>query len=696
MSSTSPERNREGGEQQIPIHGGGVPPVDVQTEPIAGAILAEQQNIPRDNSVVAGNLKGVEHAPRIENNLGASPASSLGPGNGGAARLNFTFPSAPFLSSANSEKTPSANKENVSSAFVPSAASLVPPTTGLPAVRVDSAVASAIPFSRMSAKDLAQIAADDIRNFNSELWIAEDLSGSAIIKHIAPTALAEFLEKVLKITSAFTASRIQSIILPLVAKDLSIDAEVREQWAALQAVPSFLAGQRPAATPIQQFTPSSAFTPQNLFSTPSFGGSINPASRTPSLPAFLSRQTTNESLPHYTPPSFLRECGAPEEFSMEDTSLFANTTRASAVGLNSSIFTAGGGGMSITINQPSATPPKYVILESTSNPTAFYDWLRKNRKESLLALPVDRRTLSQLVGEDVKDEVARIIKHLGPNNSFYFNPDTCPFPKNWPEVSDHLLLKILFAMNGPRSAAEAKARLKLRLFWQNDRSTSQDKIVGKLRKFCNEFKCTLKDFAYTHYLWAVGDTLDHNMIIEAFSDCFSNVEQIKGPTGEMVPKSRCYAKIKEMIRERKSQPLEDIMHHIIDSYERVDFAVRGNKSISYDIKPWGNDDDEKKGGKKRGFNQVSGGRADHGAKKQQTARPAAEFPRCPNCGRKSHLGGERTCHLFGHPKGRGAAGTWAEGEPSLWLDKDELKAWKGTRDHIFYGYAENQKKKGGS
>jgi hypothetical protein len=345
MSSPSSERNREGGEHQNLIHGGGNPPVSVQIEQIAGVLSDEQQNIQREHPVATDKSEGVEHAPRIEYNLGAPSASSLGPGSGGAARLNFTFPSAPFLPSVNSEKTPSASKENVNSPNVPSAASLVPSTTGHSAVRTASALVSTIPFSRLSAKELAKIAADDIHNFNSELWIAEDLSGSAIIKHIAPTALAEFLERVLHIKSPFTASRVQSNILPLIAKDLSIDAEIREQWAALYSALSFLTGQRHAATPIQQFTPSSAFTPQNLFSTPTFGG--NMASRTPSLPAFLSRQTTNESNPHYTPPSFLRECGAPEDFPMEDSSLFANTTRASVVGQNASIFTAGGGGMSI-------------------------------------------------------------------------------------------------------------------------------------------------------------------------------------------------------------------------------------------------------------------------------------------------------------------------------------------------------------
>jgi hypothetical protein len=387
----------------------------------------------------------------------------------------------------------------------------------------------------------------------------------------------------------------------------------------------------------------------------------------------------------------LRECGSPDDFSLEDTSLFANTTRASVGNANiSGAHVLAGGGMSITINQPSATPPKYIILECASDPVAFYNWIRKNRKESLLALPVDRRTLSQLVGEDVKDEVARILKALGPSNTFYFNADTSPYPRSWPEVSDHLLLKILFSINGPRSAHEAKSRLKQRLFWFKDSTTSQDKLTPKLRKFCNEFKGNLKDFAYTHHLWAENDKLEHNMIVEAFSDCFSNTEQIKGPTGAMVPMSVNYAKIREMIRERKHLPLEEIIHFIIESFERVDIQVRGCKSINYDIKPW-NDEDSRKG-RKRNVNQISGGKAQENNAKKPPRAPAA-FPRCANCGRKSHPCGERTCHLWGHDKGKGEKGVWAEGEESLWLPPAELKTWKSTRDPVFYSYPENQREK---
>jgi hypothetical protein len=636
----------------------------------------------------ADETRGVESTLQNGNPVAHVAAqSSLLDGGKRTAILEFNFPSAPFQPSANRD-TPTTFEGNTPGANLSSALSSTTPLSDTSSRRSSENVVN-IPLSQMSAKDLAQVVAGDVHNLNTGLWIAEDISGTALLKHVAPSALAEFLEAVLKIQSQFTRSRIQSCLLSLISKDLSIDAGVRECWEQFNSRAVNFLGASPRDAVTQGGTPTSVLAPQNLFATPIFGA-VTRANTASSPPAFFSgRPSSKHNSSAYAPPAFLKECGAPEEFPLADSSLFANTTRASVSAGGANVGSqAYGGGINITINQPSATPPKYVILESASDSTQFYNWIRKNRKETLLALPVDRRTLSQLVAEDVKDEVVRIMKHLGPTNTFYFNDETCPYPKMWPEVSDLLLLKILFAMNGPRSAAEAKTRLKSRLFFFNDSTTSQDKLTGKLRKFCNEFKSTLKDFAYTHHLWDVNDNLDHAMIVEAFSDCFSSAEQIKGPSGTMVPKSINHAKIKEMIRERKSLSLEDIIHHVIDAYERVDLAVRANKAISYGIQPWKSEES-----KKRGYNQMSGNTGQGGSNAKKPPRPPAEHPRCNNCGRKSHLCGERSCYLFGHAKGRGANGHWAEGEPSLFIDKEEMKTWKVKRDPVFYAYPENQRPK---
>jgi hypothetical protein len=179
------------------------------------------------------------------------------------------------------------------------------------------------------------------------------------------------------------------------------------------------------------------------------------------------------------------------------------------------------------------------------------------------------------------------------------------------------------------------------------------------------------------------------MIFEAFSECFSSTEMCKGPDGStMVPKCQNLAIIREKIREKKSDklPLDEVIHHIIDHFERLDVAVRQQKGLRYAVSPW----NVQGATKRRSFNQVQGGGV---AKAANTNSNTPRLPRCGNCGRKSHKNGERNCYLFGHAKGRGADGSWADGEASLKLDDSEWKAWKATRDPIFYGYPENKKKK---
>lgn len=687
MSNANEKVVLEGGEEQIQLlaqtgrEGGNSAPQ-----------VAPESEKPSASS--AGDQEGVESTLRIGNLAAFSATTSLQEGDR-TFMPTFKFAS-PFLVPVNKEKTPDMFNEVSVKSSAP-ATSLRAPSPGESLVSGISA--TKIIFSKMSAKDLGQVVADHIHGFNTVPWNAEDVSGSAIIGHLAPSALSEFLEQTLNISSQFTRRRIQAILVDLIEKDTTIDEELREAWKQIRAPNLLNFNERASATMIHQtMPPSSALLPQALFQTPSVGGAVR-ATSAPSIPAIFSSRTASlfQGTAAYSPPSFLTECGSPDDFSMEDSTLFANTNRAAMTAGSARLeSTSGGGnGFSITINQPSATPPKYVILNCASDSTEFYNWIRKNRKESLLALPVDRRTLSQLVSEDVKEEIYRIMRHLGPTNAFYFNADTCPWPRSWPEVSDHLLLKILFTMNGPRTAAEAKLRLKSRSFYFNDSTTSQDKFTTKLRKFSNDFKGTLKDFAYTTHMWELGDKLEHAMIIEAFSDCFTNVEQIKGPDGTtMVPKSRNYAKVKEMIREHKGQPLEEIVHFIVDAFERVDIAVRSSRSITYDVKPWKSDDSNK--GRKRGFNQVAGQADQKNAKNARPARPATEFPRCNNCGRKSHACGERSCYLFGHPDARGPQGTWADGEQSLFIEKEKMKAWKITRDPVFYGYPENQRQKKGA
>lgn len=629
-----------------------------------------------ENSAESGdaNLLNGDAAPE------ATPISSAHNTMGSEAKIMSKFD---FGGPSFKQPAPTGNAQSPTSQTnsIPQPLASVGQQAGVAQVSLKDKDASTY-FSNLSAQALLGVIRDRIHNFSCDLWIVEDISGAAILAHVAPSTLAEFLQHIPKIVSDFTRVRIVDIIFELVSTDPSIGSEQKSLWSSAFATRGFKAAiaSRVSDSNIQD----SPLKSNSLFQTPA-----QPARATPtfmSTPAFFGHvQEPRGALNlQQGSPSFLSEIQSTSSFVLDDTTTFTtNHHRASAAGAASSVNPFGQ--ISITVNQPSATPPKYAILECCSDAAAFREWLRKNRKESLMALPVDRRSLGQLVSQDVKEEVSRIVLLLPPTNTFYFDEAT-PFPRSWPEVTDNLLLKILFAINGPRSASAAKEILKAKLFFFNDSTTDQIKFLAKVRKFCNEFKSKIKDFTYNVHQWPLNENLTKAMIFEAFAECFSSTEMCKGPDGTtMVPKCQNLAIIREKIREKKAEklPLEEVIHFIIDHFERLDVAVRQQKGLRYSVSPW----NVQGANKRRAFNQVQGGVAK--AANHNTPR----LPRCGNCGRKSHKNGERNCYLFGHAKGRGAEGSWAEGEASLKLDDEEWKTWKAIRDKVFYGYPENKKKK---
>jgi hypothetical protein len=349
---------------------------------------------------------------------------------------------------------------------------------------------------------------------------------------------------------------------------------------------------------------------------------------------------------------------------------------------------AGAVPLAITILQPSAEKPKYLILEHSDNEEHMFTWLRKNRRETLLAAKQDRRPLTELMSHDCKEDIGRMIYAANTNDVDIFDKEA-PYPRRgWEDVTEKLLLRCLFKLNGPRSASDAKARLKKKLCFFNDSTTEQKHWTGKFRKHAKDFVTTLQDFEHCARLWPEHDKdLTHFMIIEAFDSTFISQETVKGPDGQTnVPKCSNLAYVREKIRENKQKPLEDIIHIITNHYETQDDIIRANRT-DYTIKPWKQQDKPKR----RQFNQVAV-HASGNAARQTQVRAAPIHPRCNNCGSKGHACGEQTCYLFGHVKGLGAQGHWAEGTPSLKLSREEWNAWRVVRHATFYSYPCNSGK----
>jgi hypothetical protein len=483
-------------------------------------------------------------------------------------------------------------------------------------------------------------------------------------------------------------TRVTKILLALIEQDSTIPAHLRKKWT------DFMAAKSPGAV-LPASPAQSAIMPSVLFQTPYLGSPVAPSNPGMSLssPAFfVDREVSTVS--HATP-SFLNEFSSTASFRMGSSNIASDVSQGRASIQPTHVVDGGSaspfnGNFQITINQPAAEPPKFVILDSCNDLPQFYLWLKKNRKEFLMARKVDHKMWNELVSHDVREEIVRIL-HTARRNPQWaeqlFNDNDCPVPQEWSEVSESLLLKILFGLHGPRNANAAVERLVSRMFFFNDSTTYQDQFTSKLRKFLNEFKRAIQDFAYNHYQWPRNDYLSRDMMRDALIKVFSSSDTVKGRDGSTnVPKCSNLPTIREIIRQKKALPLEEIINHVIDHFERIDISIRSTKGLSYSIIPW--NVQAKKA--KRAFNQISEGRPAPVGSSAKPPRQPALFPRCCNCGSKMHEGTERKCYLWGHEKGKGANGVWPEnGGPSIRLSPQEWKDWKVIRHATFYSYPEN-------
>lgn len=537
-------------------------------------------------------------------------------------------------------------------------------------------------FRSLSAPALAKIIGDKIQNFKAEFWIEEDVNGAAFLDVVSPPRLSEFLQQDMLIASNFQRNRIEFLLRDMIKNDKSLSDAERRNWSE----PSPSAGAPAQIVPSnrgEEFSPNVA---KKLFETP-IGAD---RAKSPAAP-------------------FLKEIKGRSDFGLNDASMFSSdytTSRVTVAGTPggasnsefSDAMSVANGGFTININSAQASAlPKYMILDQCDNPTEFFKWLRKNREESELALPINRRPLKDLMTKDCKLEIARVILQCNTDDVDIFDKEA-PYPaKGWATVTDKLVLKVLHKKNGPPCASEAKQKLKDTKFYFKDSTTEQSLFTGKFRKHCKRISEHIENFDYMYRLWPAHDkNLTHGMIIDAFLEGFDEKATVLGPDNTtQVPACQNIKKIRELIRERKELPLEELMTHIIEYYERLDTTIRANPKAKYNVYPWRKSDKPEYAGnkRKRDVNQVAaggGGGAQGNPAAKKPPRAPTNFPRCANCGSKGHLCGEKTCFLFGHPKCKGPDYQWAEGEPSVRLDKDDYVSWSKTRKPIFYAYIENR------
>jgi len=547
----------------------------------------------------------------------------------------------------------------------------------------------AIKFSELTAAQLATLLSENIQTFPTDVWIKEDLSGAAVLAGVAPSEFLNFLEITVGISSGFMKSRVLAKFIKIIGADPSL-ASHHSSWVDVSRACS----QTVHKIQQQEVKPNSLLSPvqRNLdFSSP-MGGASGVLTADGKAFNYQALKCT----PRAQSPAFLSQIPSKSAL-MDDSMLFTKyegeqtgRVQSSFVGDTPSRAAAMGGGIEITIRQPSVLP-KYEVLENAKDAEAMYTWVRKTRKENLIADDADRKPFRNLLGQDAKYEIVRYVnqqRKTDPENSSGLFDDSAPFPSKWVHVTDTLILRTLFRMNGPVNVDEAKERLKSRPCFFPDATTHQSKWSGKFRKFCNDFTQAVQDLEYNWAQWPAGEELTPEMVKDCFTACFQNTETTLGPDGNtVVLKSSNLALVRTYIKDYKRQTLEEIIEKIVAKFEARDLAVRTNKT-SYPVQPW----KTKENTKKKQFNQVAGSATVGQKRAREDGKPPTNNPRCNNCGSKGHICSERTCLFWGHQKAKGPNGSWPDGVPSLHLENDEMKAWKTIRAETFYAYPENQKK----
>ncbi len=599
----------------------------------------------------------------------------------------------------------------------PTSQPVVPAQQLLPGGSTGSSI---LKFASCSAEQLVHKLRQKIQALDVEAWKALDFDGPTILELSSPALLPGQLTEYFGY-SGLLRDRVVFAIKSLVMFDESVDMDIRKFWGFVQAV------KLPAATPslgsssnfpvvVSSTTPPGGSHVIDVSSgsfqgeTPAVrgGGACGPTSAltaTPLAPTNLFNtddvhvRQAGVSTSNSNSQSFLSELNSTQEFSFEHTP-HAAAPSAMLTPLSGGIASAAGaatavnamGAINITLHQPTLQKYNWMILENLDTRAAFYQWLKKNRRETIICDAANKRTLASLVSDTVRQDVMRIY-----NSERHLFDSTTPI-FSYAYVTDEVLLKVLFFRFGPLNARDAVTRLKELKFSFDDSTTLQERFAPKLRRHTTEFRQCLLDMKYTAKLWpAANCNLVHSTIIDAFLSCYEIEDDIVGPDGRTkVPKCSSMQALRDMIRENKSLKLDEIIQIITKRFDDLDAAVRSDPLLKHNVQPWKTTG--KFNARKRKFEQVSATADKPSNKKHAHEQGTGDGnPRCANCGSKAHVCSERTCYFWGHPKAKGPSGKWPQGTPSLRLEDDEMATWRDERQEIFYSYPENaHKKKGGN
>jgi hypothetical protein len=267
-----------------------------------------------DFSVYATGAQGATSA--LQNARYTSPGAASGLSNERIALNRFGFEN-PFEAGAEVRNQPLSNPDV---ATLPSASAAVFDPQSESYRRAVTNVLDK-PFSHMNAEDLARAIVGKISNFNSEVWIREDISGPAVLESVEPSNLSDTLLAVAKITSEWHRMRIMDLIFSLVEKDLLIDDSIRAKWATARTAKKAVLANTSTLSPMLS---SPSDVSRVLFQpSPTLTTSSHAALSTPSI--FSSDPRASHQLPQegsIEQPSFMSEVPSRLAFPVCENAMF--------------------------------------------------------------------------------------------------------------------------------------------------------------------------------------------------------------------------------------------------------------------------------------------------------------------------------------------------------------------------------------
>ena len=499
-------------------------------------------------------------------------------------------------------------------------------------------------FYSMNASEILDLAVEGYSHLKPKLqeaWSLADLSGANIVDQMRLQCLYAALEEIeqasnFKIPFSFQRHRVIRNIVASLAKDTSIDEDVRDGWMddMAEMVAIIDADTRRAVPKINCHDSE---------------GSPAPKKRVEATQIFTDDEDSKHS-------AKAKKADFRDEFRMKFQSTILPSSSLDSAAKGSVLAELADGTKIYAAPERSDIAPQilnYPLLTEMT-PPMWKEFLKMYRRVDLKARRQNKVPISQCVDPDLVPSLCR---------------KTELDVSKWHDLPNNDIILAMCKLTGPKNATQAKDDLKHDVFFFDDREQHQDKFASKLSKFIREKETLLGDITVSADMWADPKSLTKKMIVEALNHCFTDEGKYVQYGVEKLINSN-NPKIREIIRDNQDHKTSEILAIVVDHFEEIDQNVQ-NKKGQYHVFPF------LKKNAKRGRENVDpngrgGGRSGNfGNGNRNTPDRRERFSRGV-CGKTDHECTAETCLIFGEPEAKPAGYVWAIGEPNVWLTQARL------------------------